>query len=128
MKKLDVYDPPMCCSTGVCGPNVDPVLPRFAGDLEWLKGQGVNVVRNNLAQQPLAFAENATVRDALEREDVACLPMILADGAVVSKGRYPTRGELARFAGIEVPGDAGKEPTCCCCRTTMGASQENCCR
>ena len=41
MTKLAVYDPPMCCSTGVCGPAVDPVLPRVAADLDWLKRQGV---------------------------------------------------------------------------------------
>ena len=30
MTHLQVFDPPMCCSTGVCGPQVDPELPRFA--------------------------------------------------------------------------------------------------
>ncbi len=97
MTRLDVYDPPMCCSSGVCGPKVDPVLPRFAGDLEWLKKQGVKVSRYNLAQELLAFAENATVRDALEKEDVACLPLILADGKIVSRGAYPARDALAGF-------------------------------
>ena len=58
MTKLAVYDPPMCCSTGVCGPAVDPVLPRVAADLDWLKRQGVQVERYNLAQQPQAFASN----------------------------------------------------------------------
>jgi len=56
--KIEVYDPPMCCSSGVCGPRVDPVLPRFAGDLKWLQEQGIEVARHNLAQQPLAFANN----------------------------------------------------------------------
>ena len=52
MTKLEVFDPPMCCSSGVCGPKVDPVLPRFAADLEWMKSQGVAVSRYNLAQLP----------------------------------------------------------------------------
>jgi hypothetical protein len=30
MPHLDVFDPPLCCPAGVCGPRVDPVLPRFA--------------------------------------------------------------------------------------------------
>jgi hypothetical protein len=34
---LCVFDPAMCCSTGVCGPSVDPELARFAADLDWLK-------------------------------------------------------------------------------------------
>jgi hypothetical protein len=43
MKTIQVYDPAMCCSTGVCGPNVDPTLPRFAGLLAQLGGAGVKV-------------------------------------------------------------------------------------
>lgn len=104
MHKLDVFDPPMCCSSGVCGPKVDPVLPRFSGDLEWLKKQGVPVSRYNLAQQPLAFAENATVREALESEDVACLPLILVDGRIVSRGAYLERDKLAALLGIQAVG------------------------
>lgn len=58
MLKLEVYDPPMCCSTGICGPNVNPALIHFAADLKWLEDQGVEVERYNLAQSPVAFAEN----------------------------------------------------------------------
>ena len=65
MKKLEVFDPPMCCSSGVCGPEVDPVLPRFAADLQWLAGQGVSVERYNLSQQPQAFVANPLVKAAL---------------------------------------------------------------
>ena len=99
MKKLEVFDPPMCCSTGICGPKVDKVLTRFAADLFWLKNQGVAVSRYNLAQQPLGFAENETVRAAMGEDD-ACLPLILVDGKIVSRGRYPERQELAEFCGV----------------------------
>jgi hypothetical protein len=30
---IRVFDPAMCCSTGVCGPSIDPELTRFAGDV-----------------------------------------------------------------------------------------------
>ena len=43
MSTVQVYDKPMCCSTGVCGPDVDPVLPKFAADLDWLNGRRVNI-------------------------------------------------------------------------------------
>ncbi|MDH3390414.1 MAG: arsenic metallochaperone ArsD family protein, partial [Desulfobulbaceae bacterium] len=33
MSGIEIYDPPMCCPTGVCGPNVDPELVQFAADL-----------------------------------------------------------------------------------------------
>jgi len=103
--KLQVFDPPMCCSTGICGTKVDKVLTRFAADLVWLKNQGVTVSRYNLAQQPLVFAENESVRAAMS-EDEACLPLILVDGKIVSRGRYPERQELSVFAGVK-EGDTG---------------------
>ncbi len=98
---IQVFDPAMCCSTGVCGPNVDPELVRFAADLEWLKGQGVEIGRYNLSQEPAAFVNNPLVKEALANEGNECLPLTLADGAIVCRGRYPTREMLAGYAGIE---------------------------
>jgi AhpD family alkylhydroperoxidase len=103
MPKLEVFDPPMCCSTGVCGPSVDPALPRFAADLDWLKGQGVTAERLNLAQQPGAFAANPVVKQALTDKGNDCLPLILVDGRIASMGKYPTRDELAVLLGITAP-------------------------
>ena len=100
MTKLQVFDPPMCCSTGVCGPQVDPVLPRFTEDFHWLANQGIAVERYNLSQQPQEFAGNTTVKAALAEDGTECLPLILVDGSVVSKGRYPQREELAKFVGL----------------------------
>ena len=103
MTKLAVYDPPMCCSTGVCGPAVDPVLPRVSADLDWLKRQGVQVERYNLAQQPQAFASNPTVTAALREHGNDCLPLVLVDGEVASRGTYPDRAELARLWRASMP-------------------------
>jgi Arsenical resistance operon protein ArsD len=100
MLKIEVYDPPMCCPTGVCGPEVDPILVRFAADLEWLKTKGVVVERYNLAQQPDKFAGSKTVSDAMVLAGDLCLPLILANGKIVSRNTYPKRADLARFAGI----------------------------
>ncbi len=97
-KTIQIYDKPMCCSTGVCGPQVDSVLPRFAADLDWLKSQGHQVERYNLAQQPQSFIENTTVHEALKSEGDDCLPLILVDGEIVSRADYPTRERLATWA------------------------------
>ncbi len=91
----------MCCSTGVCGPNPDPVLPRFAADLKWLAGQGLVVERFNLAGEPQAFASNEKVKTALVEYGNECLPLILVDDAVVSRGCYPSREELAGFVDLQ---------------------------
>jgi AhpD family alkylhydroperoxidase len=98
--KLEVFDPAMCCSTGVCGPNVDPKLVQFAADLDWLKSQGVAVERYNLAQAPAAFAANATVKSALDKHGSDCLPLALVNGSIASVGSYPTRMEMAQWAGL----------------------------
>jgi thiamine pyrophosphate-dependent acetolactate synthase large subunit-like protein len=110
MIKVEVFDPPMCCSTGVCGPNVDPALVRFARDLHWLANQKIAVERFNLAQQPQAFAASETVKAALREHGNACLPLILLNGAVISQGRYPARDELARLTGVDAD-LADRQPT-----------------
>jgi len=102
MAVLQVFDPPMCCASGVCGPNINPALPRFGADLEWLRSQGVVVERSNLAQEPAAFAENSMVQRVLADGGPNCLPLILVDGQVVSRGVYPSRDEIAAFAGLAV--------------------------
>lgn len=99
-RQLNVYDPSMCCSTGVCGPEVDTALVRFAADLDWLAKHGASVRRYNLAQEPDAFARDKTVREVLVQEGVSALPLIVSEGRIVSRGRYPTREELNEWAGL----------------------------
>ena len=100
MTTLTVYDPAMCCSTGVCGPRVDQHIVDFAADLDWLKAQGTQVRRINLGQEPAEFAAKPEIKALLEDGGEASLPAILRDGALVSHGRYPTRAELAGWAGV----------------------------
>jgi hypothetical protein len=102
MSHVQIYDRAMCCSTGVCGPQVDPVLPKFAADLEWLKKLGHVVDRFNLAQNPEQFAANSTVQKMLGDEGVDCLPLVLVDGRIVSRSDYPSRENLALWAGTKI--------------------------
>jgi len=99
MKLIQVYDPPLCCSTGVCGPDVDPVLPRFAGLLAQLGAAGVTVERYNLAQQPLPFVQNPAVKALLDTEGTAALPAIFIDGTLALKGAYPDSDQRAAWMG-----------------------------
>ena len=94
MKIITVYDPPMCCSTGVCGTDVDAELAAFAGFLEKLRGKA-NVTRYNLGQQPLAFVENPLVKGLLDKEGADALPAVIVDGEVLCSGRYPDGAEQA---------------------------------
>ncbi|MBN8284463.1 arsenite efflux transporter metallochaperone ArsD [Zoogloea sp.] len=99
MKKLEVFDPAMCCSTGVCGVDVDPILARFAADLKWVEAHGVSVSRYNLGQEPQAFAANPSVVKEMEA-GIDRLPVVVVDGHIVSTGMYPTREQLVQKLGI----------------------------
>ena len=100
MSTLDIYDPAQCCATGACSPDADDELAQFASSLEWLKERGVAVSRYNLGHQPGAFVQNSMVKGTIEQDGIACLPLVIADGRILSKGRYPTRGELGEQLGV----------------------------
>jgi len=115
MKTLDVFDPAMCCSTGVCGVEVDPVLAQFAADLKWAEEHGVTVKRHNLGQEPQAFAANPAVVKEMEA-GMDRLPILSVDGHIVSTGIYPSKAQLAQKLGIpmtstEIP--LVKAAACC---------------
>ena len=112
---VQVFDPAMCCSTGICGPAVDPKLVQFAADLDWLKSEGVIVQRYNLSQNPAAFAENELVRAALADQGEAALPLLLANGRVAVTGRYPDRRELGALLKVKVTKSSGPAESSCCC-------------
>jgi Arsenical resistance operon protein ArsD len=107
MTKIEVFDPTLCCSSGVCGPDVDQQLVDFSAAVAWARQQGAQIERFNLAQQPMAFAQNAVIKAQLERWGAGALPVTLVDGALVLAGSYASRDDLARWAGLAV---AGTEP------------------
>lgn len=117
MKTIEVFDPALCCSSGVCGVEADQALITFSADLAWAVEQGAQIERYNLAQQPMAFATNPTVKAFLERSGADALPLVLLGGDVALAGRYPTRAELERWTGAG--GKVATATSCCpgtrCC-------------
>jgi len=117
MTTIQIFDPAMCCSTGVCGVDVDQSLIEFAADVDWLKKQGVTVERFNLAQQPQAFASHAAIRELLDKHGEAALPAILVKGEVRHRGvPYPSRDQLAQWARVTpaASAPAASTPSRCC--------------
>ena len=111
---IQIFDPALCCSTGVCGADIDQALVellrrRGLGEIEWRENRAVQ-----LAQQPMAFAENTAVKNFLERSGQEALPLVLVNGEVALAGRYPNRIELARWAGISPPSAETKSCGSCC--------------
>ena len=91
---VEVFDPAMCCPTGVCGPGIDPALLQIARDLRWLAARGVVVARHGLAQEPGTFVSTPRVGELMTALGDAALPLTLVNGAVLAHGRYPSRDEL----------------------------------
>ncbi|MFN6053919.1 MAG: arsenite efflux transporter metallochaperone ArsD [Planctomycetia bacterium] len=112
--KIQVYDPALCCSTGICGVEVDQNKVTFAADVDWLKSQGGQIERFNLAQQPMAFAENPVVKSFLGRSGAESLPLILVNGEMALAGRYPYRSELAKWANVSLPSSETNQSGDCC--------------
>lgn len=118
-KSIQVFDPAMCCSSGVCGTDIDQQLVSFSADVDWAKHNGAQIERFNLAQQPMDFANNKVVKDFLERSGQEALPLILVDGELALAGRYPNRSELSRWSGIASVVEVQPVTGCCsggkCC-------------
>ena len=111
---LQIFEPAMCCSTGVCGPDVDTQLVQFAADIEWIKSQGVAVHRFNLSQNPDAFVKEETISNLLVSDGEACLPVILFNGQVALQSRYPERSELAELLKLNISESTSTSESSCC--------------
>lgn len=122
MSKLEIFEPAMCCPTGVCGVNVDPVMVQFNADLQALSQSGVEVVRHSLGHDAAAFAGNADVMKEMGA-GMERLPIVTVDGRIVSTGMYPSKAQLMSKLGQAIPtaekprvklGDCGCAPGKCC--------------
>lgn len=122
MKKMEIYEPAMCCSTGLCGVSVNPELLRVATTLNNLVRHGVIVNRYNLNSAPQNFVSNPVVNAEISKNGTDTLPLILVDGEIVITNRYPTDEEFASL--LDVPFEYTQAPKggCCC-----GGNKGGCC-
>lgn len=102
MSKIVIYEPAMCCSTGVCGPSVNPELLRIASVIENLKKSGVEVTRYNLSSAPQEFIHCEAVTNQLNKNGADILPITMIDGKIIKTGSYPTNEEFARLLDIKL--------------------------
>lgn len=100
MVKMIIFDPAMCCSTGVCGPAIDPELLRISTVLSNLEKNGLKVERYNLSNNPQVFVDNGTINKILNKDGIDTLPVTMVDGKVVKTKNYPTNEELLKFLDI----------------------------
>jgi Arsenical resistance operon protein ArsD len=101
---VEIYEPPVGCGVGTCGPDAEDELERFNAELESLEGRGVAVSRFNLGLEPEAFTSNPTVKAAIKEHGIACLPFVFLNGKLVSERRYSFPRELAQQLAGTSPG------------------------
>jgi len=94
MKNMFIYEPAMCCSTGLCGVSVDPELLRLSTVVSSLQKNGIEVTRYNLTNAPMEFINNKEVNKLITEKGVEILPITVVDGAIVKTKSYPTNDEI----------------------------------
>ena len=102
MSKMEIYDPAMCCSTGICGPAVNPELIRVSAVVENLKKNGIEIKRHNLSSEPQAYTNSAAIGKELNAKGTKVLPITVVDGKIVKEAGYPTNEEFAVYLGVDL--------------------------
>jgi hypothetical protein len=125
MKTMYIYEPAMCCDTGLCGVSYDPELLRITTVAKNLKTHGVTLQRYNLNNFPQEFVKNAEINKLINEKGVESLPATMIDGEIVKTGTYPTNGEIVMWLNISADYLIEKsDDTDACC---SGDEDESCC-
>ena len=143
MRIMKIFEPAMCCPTGLCGVSVDPELLRISSVLNTLKKNGIVVQRYNLTGTPMEFVNNQAVSEFLNKFGPEKLPVVLVDDVIVIAGRYPTNSEFtvwlelaSDLLGVQTEcctdtgcccGDSGEEINAGCCCGDSEETEVNCC-
>lgn len=117
MKKMFIYEPALCCETGVCGVSVDPELLRISAVANNLKKKGVTISRYNLNSSPQEFVSNLEINKLIMGDGVDSLPATVVDGKIVMTKSYPSNEEIISL--LEIPADwigehSDSSGSCCC--------------
>ena len=91
---VEIFDPPMCCPTGLCGPTLDQTLLDVNEMILSLKSAGVSAERYQMTSQPNAFLGNSAVMRLVHEQQMAALPITVVNGRVIKSGAYPSLAEI----------------------------------
>ena len=97
---IEIFDPPMCCPSGMCGPVIDSALLDVNEAILKVKKQSngqVQIERYLLSQQATKFIQNSEVLELLQTQGTAALPVTAVNGKVVKQKAYPTYADLQSY-------------------------------
>ncbi len=92
--KVEIFEPPMCCPTGMCGPVQDQTLLDLLETVRTLESSGVTVARYQPGTHPAAFTGNSEVMQAVRARSTSALPITVVNGRVVKSGAYASLHEI----------------------------------
>ncbi len=100
MKKMKIFEPAMCCETGLCGVGVNPELLRISTVLNTLKSNGIAVDRYNLNNAPMEFVNDKVINAYINAHGPEGLPVVTVDDEIVITGRYPANEEFTSLLNL----------------------------
>ena len=130
MKTMKIFEPAMCCPTGLCGVGVDPELLRVSTVLNTLKENGTTVQRYNLTSAPMEFVNHTAVAEFLKKFGPEKLPVVMVDDFIVITGRYPSNEEFTSWLELSpelLGGEACPEDSSDCCCGNEASTGDSCC-
>lgn len=114
-KKIEIFEPGMCCPTGLCGPSIDSEVLRISTVVNTLEKKGIAIKRYNLTSNTKEFVSNKIINELLSKEGENVLPVTLVEGKVEKKKAYPTNEEFTKLTGIIIEQNKPKKTTSGCC-------------
>lgn len=125
MKKMIIFDPAMCCSTGVCGPSVDENLLRVSTVINRLKKKDILIERHNLTDNPKIFVDNKEINQMINSKGIDVLPITTVDGEVVKTKEYLTNEEFSKF--LDIPKEYVESGRRSSIRKNSCSGEDGCC-
>jgi hypothetical protein len=95
--EVEIFDPPMCCPTGMCGPTIDQTLLDLNEMIQALQAQGINVARYQMNSHPNAFLNNAEVMKLVLEKQMEALPITVVHGKLIKTQAYPSFEEVNTY-------------------------------
>lgn len=94
---IELFDPPMCCPTGLCGPTLDQTLLDVSDMILALQAEGWAVDRYQMTSHPYKFMNSPEIMRLVREQQMAALPITTVNGQVVKVGVYPTLTEIQAY-------------------------------
>lgn len=116
MTEVLIFEPALCCSTGVCGPSVNEDLLQITSIVNGLDAlSDYQAKRYNLSNDPQEFVNNEIIVELLKEQGADVLPATILNGELVKFGEYPSIEEIEGYTGLKiVPANTSSDSESCC--------------